>query len=167
MSDKPSQATDSVTAKIRERASQDVGSESSDDLAKQEERRYATKQPSDDEPTMPAHTAKKLRLDDLNDYYSQRRKHIPRLFRGMVIWVVAVLGLVALSGFGPPFSADDHTDEGLGWFALIANWVFSFRLNDGVLIALVSGTTANIIGLFYVVAQYLYPKDKPPTPDGF
>lgn len=33
----------------------------------------------------------------------------------------------------------------------------SFFLSDKVLIAVISSTTANVIGLFYVVAKYLYP----------
>jgi hypothetical protein len=35
-----------------------------------------------------------------------------------------------------------------------------FRLSDGVLIALITTTTANVFGFFYVVVNYLFNKDK-------
>jgi hypothetical protein len=41
--------------------------------------------------------------------------------------------------------------------------VIDHGLYDGVLIALIGGTTANVIGLFAIVASYLFPK-KPNDP---
>jgi hypothetical protein len=35
-----------------------------------------------------------------------------------------------------------------------------FILSDGVLIALITTTTANVFGFFYVVVNYLFNKDK-------
>jgi len=35
-----------------------------------------------------------------------------------------------------------------------------FHLSDGVLIALITTTTANVFGFFYVVVNYLFNKDK-------
>lgn len=32
-----------------------------------------------------------------------------------------------------------------------------FQLSDGVLVALLGTTTVNVVGLFYVVAKYLFP----------
>lgn len=34
----------------------------------------------------------------------------------------------------------------------------TFHLDDKVLIAAIGSTTANVIGLFYVVAKYLFPE---------
>lgn len=57
-------------------------------------------------------------------------------------------------------------------FALTVLWMFLvlviviqcsrgvFRLSDGVLIALITTTTANVFGFFYVVVNYLFNKDK-------
>jgi hypothetical protein len=36
----------------------------------------------------------------------------------------------------------------------------SLMLSDGVLIALITTTTANVFGFFYVVVNYLFNKDK-------
>lgn len=36
----------------------------------------------------------------------------------------------------------------------------TLRLSDGVLIALITTTTANVFGFFYVVVNYLFNKDK-------
>ena len=57
-------------------------------------------------------------------------------------------------------------------FAITVLWMFMvlmivlqcsrgvFRLSDGVLIALITTTTANVFGFFYVVVNYLFNKDK-------
>ena len=57
-------------------------------------------------------------------------------------------------------------------FAITVLWMFLvlfiviqcsrkvFILNDGVLIALITTTTANVFGFFYVVVNYLFNKDK-------
>ena len=57
-------------------------------------------------------------------------------------------------------------------FAITVLWMFlvlfiviqcsrkKFMLSDGVLIALITTTTANVFGFFYVVVNYLFNKDK-------
>ena len=57
-------------------------------------------------------------------------------------------------------------------FAITVLWMFLvlfiviqcsrkvFNLSDGVLIALITTTTANVFGFFYVVVNYLFNKDK-------
>jgi len=57
-------------------------------------------------------------------------------------------------------------------FAITVLWMFLvlmivlqcsrgvFMLSDGVLIALITTTTANVFGFFYVVVNYLFNKDK-------
>lgn len=57
-------------------------------------------------------------------------------------------------------------------FAITVLWMFLvlfivvqcsrgiFSLSDGVLIALITTTTANVFGFFYVVVNYLFNKDK-------
>jgi len=57
-------------------------------------------------------------------------------------------------------------------FAITIPWMFlvlfivvqcsrkAFHLSDGVLIALITTTTANVFGFFYVVVNYLFNKDK-------
>lgn len=56
----------------------------------------------------------------------------------------------------------------LFWLAFIAAVISAtgsetcpFTLSDAVLIALIAGSTANVIGLVIIVAQYLFPKGKP------
>lgn len=157
-----------LLARIAARAQEDVGPEPTDDLAKREERRYATGTTADDDPTIPARTALKLRLEELTDYYAQRKRYIPKLFRFMVYWVIGLLVLVVLSGFDPPFSVEPIASKNWWWWVrTLVNWVISFQLSDPVLMSLVGGTTASVIGLFLVVARYLYPKDKTPDPHGF
>jgi hypothetical protein len=60
------------------------------------------------------------------------REHSPWL---IVCWLVAAEGIVVLAGFS----------------------ACGFALSEKVLIVLITSTTANVLGLFYVVAKWLYP----------
>jgi hypothetical protein len=53
------------------------------------------------------------------------------------------------------------------WDTRVADWVWfsgyakgNFKLSDGVLIALVSTSTANFLALILIVAKHLFPSDK-------
>jgi|ERR1039458_266926 hypothetical protein len=59
-----------------------------------------------------------------------------RVFWLLVAWLVVVLAGIIFQGFG--------------WFR--------FHVSDSVLIALISTTTANVLSLGYIVANYLFPK---------
>jgi len=43
-------------------------------------------------------------------------------------------------------------------------WRFQFALSDKVLIAFITSTTASVIGIFYVVAKWLFPAPPPDKP---
>jgi hypothetical protein len=64
-----------------------------------------------------------------------RRFYAPAFFGLSCLWLVIVTGLVFCSGFS----------------------VRGFHVSDHVLIAVVTTTTANIIGTLLVVAKYLFP----------
>lgn len=90
-------------------------------------------------------------LRDFTNEVENRSKYTSRLFWLMVGWIVVVLGILIASGVEvPPIMPDDVKLTAFG------RWVGSFRLSDPVLIALIGGTTANVIGLFLVVANYLF-----------
>ncbi len=65
-----------------------------------------------------------------------RGKYTSRLYWLMLGWMTAVYVVIVLSGFA----------------------ALGFKLSDTVLIALITGTTANVIGLFVIVARYLFTK---------
>jgi hypothetical protein len=44
----------------------------------------------------------------------------------------------------------------MGW--TFSEWVVAFELSDTVILGLIGGTTANVVGLFYIVARYLFPR---------
>lgn len=69
----------------------------------------------------------------------------------MVVWIVVALLILIASGIEQP---SDHQAREF-WC-----WCGSFKLSDSVLIALIGGTTVNVIGLFLVVANYLFPRRK-------
>lgn len=91
-------------------------------------------------------------LEIFKDSEAQRQRHreflTPALRNIAQIWVVAVLLILIWQGFG----------SRIGFFGL----------SDKVLIALITTTTANVLGLFYIAVRYLYanPDFKPPRRGG-
>jgi len=74
-------------------------------------------------------------LQSLRDDIRAKKNMTYRIFWMVVVWLVAILLMVALSGIG-----------GL-----------NFDLSDAVLIALLGSTTVNVTAFFLVVTKYLFP----------
>jgi hypothetical protein len=79
---------------------------------------------------------KRIRLKGLSHDLDARKTWGERVFWLLVAWLIVVLIGFVFQGFG------------LG----------GFHVSDSVLIALISTTTANVLGLGYIVANYLFPK---------
>lgn len=78
--------------------------------------------------------------EDLKDQSQDRseRKKYGWIITGIVsVWLLSVLGVILISGFG----------EFRGK---------AFHLSEGVLLALLVTVTANIVGLFVMVIRYLF-----------
>ncbi|HLK12367.1 MAG TPA: hypothetical protein VKW76_13395 [Candidatus Binatia bacterium] len=73
---------------------------------------------------------------------AERTKYAGRLFNLILWWLVGIGGIILLQGFHRlPF-----------WPHI------RFRLSDPALLALIGGTTLNVLGIFVVVVNYLFPK---------
>lgn len=79
--------------------------------------------------------ALKQQLHEVTDTHKNRIAYIGRVFWLVVGWLACVVACVGLTGF--------------------AAW--GFKLSDQVLIAFITSTTINVVGLFVVVAKWLYP----------
>lgn len=66
----------------------------------------------------------------------QRKIFAERIFWLLCAWIMALFAILFLQGF--------HYNM--------------FRLSDNVVLALIGGSTVNIIGVFLVVVRYLFPK---------
>ncbi|MFZ2619502.1 MAG: hypothetical protein WAX89_01370 [Alphaproteobacteria bacterium] len=75
-------------------------------------------------------------------------KNIQKITRGWLFFIAAIICLNAITL--------TITEEML-WPAYIP--LLSFHISDSVMIAIVGTTTATILGLYYVVANYLFPKN--------
>jgi|SRR5579859_5764362 len=71
----------------------------------------------------------------------ERKKYARRFFILACFWLAAITVLLVLQGFGS------------FWFGLMP-----FKLADTVLLAVIGSTTVNVLGILYVVANYLFPK---------
>ena len=90
-----------------------------------------------------------IRTKGLADYIKMRRRYGNVILCLTFLWITAVLVVVFMQGYSTN----------------------GFTLPDSVLMLLLGTTTANVIGLFIIVANYLFPKnardllDFPPTSD--
>ena len=82
------------------------------------------------------------RIRQLEQNIEERKKYANRIYWLVCSWLVFV-GLVVLrNGVQIPIA-----------------WI-PFGLSDGVLIALITTTTINVIGVFLFVVRYLFPREK-------
>ena len=80
---------------------------------------------------------KQAQLESYKQDTQERKKYAARIFWVCAYWVTAIFLLLVLNGFGA---------------------AIYFKLSDSVLLAAIGSTTANILGIFYIVARYLFPK---------
>jgi hypothetical protein len=78
--------------------------------------------------------------EDLRQDRSERKDYADRIFQLVCLWLGAVGFIVFLQATSP-----------------------RFNLPDSVLLAILGGTTASVISIFIIVANYLFPRAR--TPD--
>jgi len=76
-----------------------------------------------------------LQNEQLKQNLGERKKYASRVFWLIVAWLVGIFVVLGLQGFS------------LG----------EFNLSDNVLITLIAGTTGSVLGIFIVIAKYLFP----------
>jgi len=72
----------------------------------------------------------------------ERKKYANRIFKLIVWWLLFVGGVTVFQGIRP----------------------FGFELSTPVMLALIGGTTTNVLGIFYFVAKYLFDTDNSSQP---
>ncbi len=79
-----------------------------------------------------------LEAQELKQNISERKKYASKTFRLICWWLGGVFFLLFLDGFN-------------------AYWLpFTFQLKENVLLAVIGGTTLNVIGIFIFVMKYLF-----------
>jgi len=81
---------------------------------------------------------KKAQLEGVKQDTEERKKYAFWFFVLACVWITIVTVLLLLQGFG------------------LRSW--EFKLSDPVMLAVIGSTTVNILGILYVVANYLFPK---------
>ena len=79
---------------------------------------------------------KKTEIEGLSQDIAERKRYALFFFVLACAWVVIITGLVFCQG--------------------VSAW--GFKLSEPVVLALIGSTTVNILGIMYVVANYLFPK---------
>jgi hypothetical protein len=91
---------------------------------------------------------KRAELDGLRQDIGARKKYAKGAFILICGWLVFVFYVILAQGFktGVPGRM---------------NWLFgapAFELSEPIMIALITTTTGSVIGIFFIVMQYLFPK---------
>jgi hypothetical protein len=91
----------------------------------------------------------------IRDDLDARKKYANRAFWIVACWLMAILAIIFLQGFfgHMPLTV---SITGCGVTLSASNPMFFF-LSDSVLIALIGGTTASVIGILGFVMKYLFP----------
>jgi hypothetical protein len=79
-------------------------------------------------------------LDQIDDLVKQRKIFANKIFWLLVVWLIATGAILLLQGFK----------------------FWGFQLEPKAILALIGGTTLNVIGIFAVVANFLFPKTGSP-----
>lgn len=98
---------------------------------------YAKKSSSDAELQLLAirNALEHERLQNEQQNRADRRKYANRIYWLMVCWISSIMLTVLVNGLGD---------------------CIYFHVSDKVLITLISGTTINVLGVFVIVAKYLF-----------
>jgi hypothetical protein len=81
------------------------------------------------------HHQKGVEIAGIEQDISERKKYAMRFFFLSCVWLVLVAALLLFQGFG----------------------LWHFRLGEPVILAAIGATTVNVLGILYVVANYLFP----------
>ena len=76
-------------------------------------------------------------IQDIRQARTQRKEYAIRVYKLIRAWLLAICLFLVLAGFGGAFGF--------------------FRIADAILIALIGGTTVNVLGLFVIVMRHLFP----------
>jgi hypothetical protein len=82
---------------------------------------------------------KRAELDSFRQDTGERKKYAKNIFILTCIWVSGIYILMLFEGFG-----------GL--------WHWAFKLSEPIMLAAIGSTTANIVGVFLIVARYFFQK---------
>ena len=79
-----------------------------------------------------------LRIDQLEQDLKERKHYAAKIYRLIALWLGSLGVILLLQGVKLPIAF--------------------FTLSDSVLLALIGGTTANVLGMFFIVLKYLFPQ---------
>ena len=94
--------------------------------------------------------ALKRKHQEAIDLHVLRNKYLKKIYNLMVGWLVFVALILLVDAIA--LKKSDH------WWNL--SWIVrEFDISDSVMISLLSSTTAAVIGVFVIVAKWLFPKN--------
>ena len=81
---------------------------------------------------------KRVRIRGVVQDISERKIYAKRVFVLVAVWLAGISIILLAQGFLSPWGL--------------------FNLSENVLLAVIGGTTVNVVGIFLIVARYLFPK---------
>ena len=85
-----------------------------------------------------------MELTGLKQDTAERKKYANLFFILSCVWILVITAILLLQGFGS------------FWYGK-----YPFKLSEPIVLAAIGSTTVNILGILYIVANYLFPKKGP------
>ena len=85
------------------------------------------------------------RIQDLTQNRTERKRYADRIYKLVTTWLIFISVVIVLHGI---------TIQGPGTFVRKG-----LNLSDDIVLALIGGTTLNVLGLFFVVLKYLFHRE--------
>lgn len=82
-----------------------------------------------------------------------REIYAEKIYKLSASWIAILCAVIFFSAISPVVVSEKEAETGK---VVRITETAGFKLNDNVLIALIGGTTANVLGLFLVVVKYLF-----------
>ena len=96
-----------------------------------------------------AHRHSEESLRDYQETNTLRQKYAKNIYRLTYMWLIFIGSIVLLTGIGSLSIEVESLNLELK--------LIEFNLSDNVLIAFITTTTINVIGIIYIVARWLFP----------
>lgn len=97
----------------------------------------------------------KQQTQHTEEIHDTRKTYTQKLYRINLWWIIVVAAYVFFTGVRFPHFNDPNCQE----------ICFAFTLSENILIAFITSTTATVIGIFIIVANWLYPSARKEAKD--
>lgn len=99
-------------------------------------------------------------VDTLKQNNTERKKYAACLFWLIAVWLAAVMAFLVTYAIVPKVEKHVATKSPI---EVTEQYRWGFQVSDAIILALIGSSSVNVIGLFVIVAKYLFPDPRKDT----